>query len=172
MFPTNFNTKDITFSEHMENMFNCILPDYLAEAMFNDQFNGHGFPSMKPDFDENGLRFDVHFLNKIGLTISILPIQALAQFVDYVTYSNYKNDQQNFEQEIADFTAFQETDFEHINATALGNMAFIYLNTENPLIKQKIKIIIITCARETARAMGILKNFKPELSIPKTDYKC
>lgn len=170
----NFNLKsikDITFSEYMEKMFTCIIDEKLVNEMFDERFNGQDFPKIKPDFDQNGLRFDIDFLNSVGTLISILPIQALAQFVDYVTYNNYKSDPTNFHNDL--FQIFNNaSEINQLNATALGNLAFIYLNTENPKVKQTIKKIILIIARNSADKMGFLQNFKPELSISKTEFKC
>lgn len=164
----------ITFSEWINNNFERRIPEEHLKNMFSIYSEMYGFEQMKDDFDKDGLRFSVEFLNQIGTTISIIPVQALSLFCDYVTFHNYADNKQEFENQILSMgmdIGFGKL-IEQLNATSLGNMAFIYLNTSNALVKAKIVSIINLCAKDAAIKMGFFGFFKPDISTKKIDARC
>lgn len=166
--------RKITFSEWMNKNFETRISEEDLKNLFNVYSEMYGFEQMKDDFDKDGLRFSVEFLNQIGTTISIIPVQALSLFCDYVTFHNYADNKQEFENQILSMGMDIGLGklIEQLNATSLGNMAFIYLNTLNPLVKAKIVSIINLCAKDAAIKMGFFGLFKPDISTKKIDARC
>ncbi len=100
-----------------------------------------GFTVLKPnpDFDDNGLRFPVDYLNEIGINIIFMPIEIMSEYVDSVTKTHIdKNDDGFIYHQFIDsnFDGSNEDDFNTVNATALGNLAYAALNCKNEKARQ------------------------------------
>lgn len=87
-----------------------------------------GIEILKPekDFDENGLRFPIEYLNKMSQNIIMFPLEIMAEYVDVRTknYVDTKDDSFIFHAVIDSDLNIEET-YDSINATAIGNMAYI-----------------------------------------------
>jgi len=100
------------------------------------------FPRPSKSFDECGLRYDIDFLNKIGNDNVLAPIEFMEQYVDVVTKGYIDDNEEDFINNFSsDFP--DEEGFNNINATAVGCLAYSYLNIKNEKVKQEIKDFII-----------------------------
>lgn len=89
----------------------------------------------RKSFDENGLRYDINYLNKMFPRILFLPIEQQALFVDAVTFYNCKFDWDPGEEDFLN----PDTSLENINCTSIGNMAYIALNHLRPEVREHHK---------------------------------
>ncbi len=81
----------------------------------NKKFNGYG------------LKFDIDYLNSIGSTPIVLPLEYMAEYSDMVTRGNIEEHDTEFINDFID-SSEQENDLSKINATAIGNCAYVALN--------------------------------------------
>ena len=95
----------------------------------------HGFKVLKPGrfFDDNGLRFPVDYLNRLGINNVFFPLEIMAEYVDAVVKGYIDDNDPGFiyngMQMISNKAAV--ISFESLNATAIGNMAYIALKCVN-----------------------------------------
>ena len=82
-------------------------------------------------FDSNGLRYPVAYLSSMKKKIAFLPIEEQAKFVDAVTYENCNNPD-FIKQAKADLSS---ANFESINATSIGNAAYMALHCSDEQVK-------------------------------------
>lgn len=98
-----------------------------------------GFQLMRPaeHFDKFGLRFPVEFLNKIGTSLVFLPLELMAEFVDVIMKNGIdKNDAEFIFNQILDKDFNIEQSWSLLNATTIGNLAYIALNCKNERAKE------------------------------------
>lgn len=88
--------------------------------------------------DSNGLKFTPEFLNRIEKEIVYYPIARQAKYADQVCVDNVNNDIFLFQQ-FTDFNLNDERNYYHVNATAVGNAAFIALNSNNLMVADLCK---------------------------------
>lgn len=100
-----------------------------------------GFVFPNPKFDNNGLRFDIDYLNRIGGSICVFPLEFMADYVDVVCKESIDKQEGKMEQDILADDATDES-LVDINATALGNLSYIVLHTKDELAKAKCLDII------------------------------
>ena len=92
------------------------------------------------EYDDYGLKFPIEYLSAIGKSIIFFPIEIMAQFVDETSMFHVDNNDE-------DFTSFQITKrdrtiediYPYLNATSLGNMAYIALNCKNQQVVELIE---------------------------------
>lgn len=96
-----------------------------------------GLQSPNAEFNSHGLRFDIGYLNRIGGTICLLPLEFMSEYVDTVCKSSMDSQDGLMEEAVLDDDMTDEYLEKNIDATALGNMAYIILHTQNDMIKGK-----------------------------------
>lgn len=107
----------------------------------------NGFKMLEPfkEFDKNGLKFPIDYLQEVGAYIIFLPVEYMAHYADAVCVGFTDSDFEDFKSQLnATFVAINSFDsvFEQVNATSIGNLAHIYLNCNNEEIKAKSKAIL------------------------------
>jgi len=137
--------------------------DYIDKMIFGDEIN-ETLPAIartldqivskkKPIFDENGLSYDKEFLEEISYAILTLPVDIMSHFVNREIKMLVDNDQLIIE----DFTTseiinaeniIKELDDKTIDATAIGNIAYVYENTKDETTKKIAKQWITAYAEQ------------------------
>lgn len=87
------------------------------------------------DFNDYGLRFDVQYLNRIGLMLVLLPLEMMAEYVDVVTKSYVDKSIWDFDESSYGMFRINESQLQYTNATAIGNLAYNCLNSKDTYIK-------------------------------------
>lgn len=98
-----------------------------------------GFKMFKPNeqFDEYGLRFNIDYLNSVGKNVVFLPLEFMSEYVDVVTKSAIDaNDKEFIFHQIHDLDFDVEQMYESLNATAIGNLAYACLNSQDEKVKE------------------------------------
>lgn len=110
--------------------------DDAGRDKFRKEISAKGLRFPNPEFDENNLRFDIAYLNGIGGAICMLPLEFIADYVDGVCKSSVDDNDGLMEEDVisTDLTTEQ---LKEVNATALGNAAYIILHTKNEMAKHK-----------------------------------
>ena len=100
-------------------------------------------------YDYTGLRFNIHYLNALETRIIFYPVEIMAEYVDIVTKSHmdtpiHSRTRKSFEMQVIDDIDFFSTQeiVETINATGIGNYAYVYLHTQNNKLKTKLERVL------------------------------
>lgn len=91
-------------------------------------------------FNNNGLRFPVSYLNKIRLNVILLPLESMATYCDRVTKSLVDQKSNTFLHDKVfslDMNTFNG--FDRMNATSIGNLAYICLRSHNQDAKRVVE---------------------------------
>lgn len=96
-----------------------------------------------------GLRFDINYLNALETRIIFYPVEIMAEYVDRIT-KNYMDvpmhsrTRKSFESQVMEDISFFSTQeiVETINATGIGNYAYVYIHTQNYELKAKLEQIL------------------------------
>lgn len=95
----------------------------------------YGFTWLRPaaEFDGFGLRFPIEYLNQVNKSIVLLPLELMAEYVDVICKTFIDQDDQEFifKQILNEDPTIDDKRFENINATAVGNLAYVCLNCKN-----------------------------------------
>lgn len=113
-------------------------------------------------FDRWGLKFDISYLNQIGYNVIFFPLEILAEYADAVTKSFIDEDNSEFIYKQCidfDFPKDKEIDLNGINATALGNCAYIALNCNNAVASKQAEDFL---DKVFVKAKGIMLNYMNE----------
>jgi hypothetical protein len=106
----------------------------------------------KPIFDENGLSYDKEFLEEISYGILTLPTDMMSHFVNREIKMLVDNDQLIIEDlkegVINAENIIKELDDKTIDATAIGNIAYVYENTKDETTKKIAKQWITAYAEQ------------------------
>lgn len=136
--------------------------DYIDKMIFGDEIN-ETLPAIartldqivsqkKPIFDENGLSYDKEFLEEISYGILTLPTDMMSHFVNREIKMLVDNDQLTIEDLKEDVinaeNIIKELDDKNIDATAIGNIAYVYENTKDERTKQIAKQWITAYAEQ------------------------
>ena len=86
------------------------------------------------EYDKFGLRYPIEHLDLMGKNLVFLPLEFMADYVDIITKTHVdENSPQltvnSFDFDVADL-------FDSINATAIGNAAYIAMHHTNPTLRQ------------------------------------
>lgn len=84
-------------------------------------------------FDDNGLRFSYEHLQRALKEAKAMSVDQLAEYVDAVTFASVAN--------IGPALVPDKLPKE-INMTAIGNVAFLFLHSPYPQVKQKCAILL------------------------------
>lgn len=112
--------------------------NYYNNSLLTGEF---GVKMLRPtdEFDSNGLRFPVSYLNEIKFMIVFLPLELMAEYADIVTTQMIESiDSDNgvtFSFDIARSNYSDDQIFLNLNATAIGNLAYICLNSKSINVK-------------------------------------
>lgn len=145
--------------------------DYIEKMIFGDEIN-ETLPAIartldqiiskkKPIFDENGLSYDKEFLEEISYAILTLPTDIMAHFVDRQTKMLVDNDQLIMDEDLSEDvinaeSIVKELDNNIIDATAIGNIAYVYENSKDEKTREIAKQWITAYAEQV-----IIKFSKP-----------
>jgi hypothetical protein len=136
--------------------------DYIDKMIFGDEIN-ETLPAIartldqivsqkKPIFDEDGLSYDKEFLEEISYGILTLPTDMMSHFVNREIKMLVDNDQLTIEDLKEDVinaeSIIKELDDKTIDATAIGNIAYVYENTKDERTKQIAKQWITAYAEQ------------------------
>lgn len=94
-----------------------------------------GKPNEK--FDMYGLRHSIEQLNKIGGSIITIPLECMAEYVDIVTKNAIDNNDGYFILTQVLNTDDDSINFSKLNATAIGNIAYVCLNCSDETARLK-----------------------------------
>jgi hypothetical protein len=125
----------------------------IAEKFFEDTFFNEKMPvefrfvKPSPEFDEHGLRFDLPHLKDIGLRVLLLPLEYMANYADEVTITAVDSCNKDFVEQISDSTTeiqdmTDEEVLQKINATSVGNLAYISIHLKNQEVKDLSEAIL------------------------------
>ena len=97
------------------------------------------FPAPAKEYNDFGIRYPIEFLNSVGISIIFLPLEMMAEFVDAVTKTHVDENNPAYENqvtnEIKGYAGNFENIIKHSNATSIGNLAYILLNSKNEELK-------------------------------------
>lgn len=110
-----------------------------------DLYNKY-FKKPTKEFDSNGLRYPVKYLGKLGGSICSLPLEYMAEFVDVVTKNYVDGHDEIFALQFCGIP-FSASDFPSMNATALGNAAYVALHSHSLEAKNKAVSVLETYIR-------------------------
>ncbi len=100
---------------------------YYKEVMLTGKA-GFKFMEADKEFNDYGLRFSHEYLKKLDKNIIFLPLEIMAEYVDFITKTNIDNNDKEFiYYQIHDFDFDVDKMFDSINATAIGNAAYIIM---------------------------------------------
>lgn len=89
------------------------------------------------EFDQNGLKFPITYLNQIKGAIIFLPLEFMAEYVDAVTQTNIDSNNNYFMNKcLINFHSPSEG-WENINTTSIGNTAYMALYGNNKELRDK-----------------------------------
>jgi len=104
------------------------------------------FPAPAKEYNEYGIRYPVEFLNSLGISIIFLPLEMMAEFVDAVTKQHVDENNPAYEtqvtNEIKGYAGKFEVLIQHANATSIGNLAYILLNSKSEELKSLVSEIL------------------------------
>ena len=128
-----------TFSPEMRKNIWKIVTTPLTDEQ-REKFRGEmakkGFITPNKEYDQHGLRFDIHYLNRIAGAICMMPLEFMADYVDGVCKSSMDRDDGLMEEDVLTDDMTEES-FKDTNATGLGNMAYMILHTKDEQVKAK-----------------------------------
>lgn len=115
--------------------------DNLEDWKKDEWLKGYYASYIKPknDYDENGLRFDIDWLEIIGNNILLIPVKFMAEYVDIITKELVDTNDEGFIQSLKETEMLNYEDMQFCNATSCGNLAYIYMNTKDIDVKNMIK---------------------------------
>lgn len=96
-------------------------------------------PRPNKEFDEYGLRYNTDYLNTLGTNILITPIEYMANYVDVVTKNLVDTNDQVLVDTVKQDSDFTKEELNNFNATACGNMAYMYLHTKDSYVKDYMR---------------------------------
>lgn len=104
--------------------------DKYAEGFYTQN------PKPNEEFDGYGLRYDADYLGNLGTNILISPVEYMANYVDAVTKSTIDENEDVSYLGIDIESDITKEQFSRLNATACGNMAYVYLHTKDKDVKE------------------------------------
>lgn len=124
-----------------------MIQDYLSaeqlEETRNQMRRSNGFREPNEEFNELGLRFDLDYLNMIGGGIIMIPFDKMMEYVDLITKTAIDFGDVGFENDIINISDNQIPEIlKNLDATGIGNFAYIYMNCKNAIAKSVAKVIL------------------------------
>lgn len=107
-----------------------------SQELFNEYFNNvmltgvMGYKLLLPfdEFDENGLKFPLDYLKTAAPAIIFLPLELMADYADGITVLAVRSRDQAFINKLMNDLENFPSDLQTINATTIGNLAYITLH--------------------------------------------
>lgn len=135
----------------LSNMTKARKKEYLLdyEKMHNDE-SIIGFKFEKPlkKFNSNGLKYSPEFLQKIGLMLVMLPIELMQNYVDGITKTMVDENPEKLRKFLV---SEDNININEINATSIGNLAYLILNIKDEELKNRCKLILNTIYKDTLK---------------------
>lgn len=94
------------------------------------------------EYNEFGLKFSPNHLKQISISLIFLPVEYMAKYVDQVTKQNVDSGNCNTYKVEQFVDTSKPIDFDCMNATSIGNLAYVYLNMNEETEKQKFKDLL------------------------------
>jgi hypothetical protein len=114
------------------------LSDFLPQDQEIIKKQISKLPKPASVFDFNGLRHDHNHLESVGASIVFMPLDTMVEYVDVVTKQSTDLDDKFVEDQLMQQS---EDTFPEIakttNATGVGNLAYITVNSKNNAAKEK-----------------------------------
>lgn len=95
-------------------------------------------------FDAYGLRFPIDYLNAIGTLPIMFPLEIMAKYADVVTTKLVNDNDSNFTNSILYMGILPPEDTQNINATGIGNLAYVCLHHPLPRAREIAESILET----------------------------
>ena len=112
-------------------------------------------------FDEYGLKFPIDYLKKISRTVIFFPLEIMANYADKTTVTAVSNNDAEFNYyQVVDPVFNIEEAWPDINATSIGNLAYIALHCTNIITQQNAEEIL---NKIFVKTKGILLNAMNEI---------
>jgi hypothetical protein len=99
-----------------------------------------GKPSEK--FNMYGLRYSIDHLNKVGGSIITIPLECMAEYVDIITKNAIDDNDGYFILTQVLNSDDDSINFSKLNATAIGNTAYVCLNCSDEIARLKSEKIL------------------------------
>lgn len=143
MIPEEVTPEVLQFlKENIETNFKIIEID--KEKLDQTRKNIYAqFGEPYPDYDEFGLKFSLDHLNQITPILPLIPVQIAADYADQGTKFAIDNNEIRFDDSLLQNVEDLKID---INATAIGNLSYAYVNTKFEEDKPFLKASIIKIA--------------------------
>ncbi len=121
------------------------------------------------DFDDNGLRWPLSHLSMVFPEIIFWPVIVMAEFTDRVTFEIItKSNKEELHLLLTKIT-FQPIDYEHQNATSMGNLGFVATYAQDDALRatayttiMRIREKTIDLARNSAQDKQTFKKILAE----------
>lgn len=111
--------------------------------------------------DQYGLFQDYNHLKKISTRLCFIPIQLAADYADQICKNSLH------EYSLKDIPAFDVDKYHFMNATSVGNIAYIYCNTKDKFVKDRCGVFITKLIKHELEMFGFDKHFKQEPKVIK-----
>jgi hypothetical protein len=106
--------------------------EYYAKCLSGEL--GFTLYQAAPVFNSYGLRFDIDYLRTIGSMVIFFPLEIMADYADQITNSTVMKDPGKCYMDR--YQELTPSDVMRMNATTIGNMAFVLLHSENEKDKE------------------------------------
>lgn len=131
------------FSEFTDKQKEYFL-NYYKNHLLGGTF---GFKWQEPnkEFDNNGLKFSVEYLNDLGLNNIFLPLEYMAEYADIVTVKAMQENSITFQKTALSSLILDnsnEINLDQLNATGIGNLAYVYLHTTDEQLKYETLLFL------------------------------
>lgn len=130
------NEQDYSYEEIKDGLWHRIITPLtdLQRQIFQDEYLSQGFKLPNDNFNEFNLRYDIDYLNSVGGSACMLPLEFMAYYVDGICKESIDTQEGVMEESLLEDDISDES-FTSMTATALGNMAYIILSTKNEKVK-------------------------------------
>lgn len=127
-----------THTEMRKQIWETITTPLTEETreIFRKEVISKGLKFPNPEFGEDNLRYDINYLNQIGAVICMLPLEFIADYVDRICKEAIDENSGIMEDTVIAEEITDDT-IREMDATALGNTAYIILNTKNEMARHK-----------------------------------
>lgn len=138
------------FVIHNHKNLNLLKEHYVKSGTFEE-------PNKK--FDENGLAYNPEHLKEVGPRICFLPVQLAACYADKKTIKNIDNIV------LSNIDVFSVDYYHFLDATGVGNIAYIYCNTKDKFVKDRCFVFLTKLIHHEIEMCGLYEHFKKEPKV-------
>lgn len=118
--------------------------NYYNNVLLGGAF-GFKWEKPKDNFNELGLKFDYDYLNELGINNIFLPLEYMSEYADIVTVKAIDSNNITFKKTALGsliIDNMNSIDFDNINATGIGNLAYCYLHSNDEQLQYEILIYL------------------------------